>query len=131
MLVDKSHFKELFDAPEDQISFVKSSSRNLQMRYTFGKDSAANHYHATVVKMQLSRHIPELMPVIVDELQAACADSFKDVGTGTNLPLFCFDRRTDWTPLVAYKTYAKIIARISNRIFIGLPLCTEIALLLS
>jgi len=88
VLVDKSHFKELFDAPEDKLSFVKNSSRSLQMRYAFGKEAAVDHYHAIVVKMQLSRHIPELMPVIVDELHAACADSFKDVGTGTNLPSF-------------------------------------------
>ena len=88
MLVDKTHFKELFDAPEDQVSFIKNSSRGLQVKYTFSEEVAVDHYHAIVTKMQLSRHIPELMPVIVDELHAAFADSFKDVGTGTNLPSF-------------------------------------------
>ena len=31
--------------------------------------------------------------------------------------------RTDWTPVVVYERHGKIIARISNRVLIGLPLC--------
>ena len=29
----------------------------------------------------------------------------------------------DWTAIVPYGTYAKVIARISSRVFVGLPLC--------
>ena len=44
-----------------------------------------DHYHAMVVKAQLTRHIPQLMPDIVDETQAAFKDLF-NIGDGVFLP---------------------------------------------
>lgn len=87
MVIDKTHLKELFDAPEQQVSFISNASRSLQIKYTLNKEMEYDHYHAVVTKMQLSRHIPELMPAIVDELVASFTDSFNDIGSGST-PLF-------------------------------------------
>jgi hypothetical protein len=88
VLVDKTHYKELFDAPEEKLSFVSNVSKGLELSYTFNKEIAVDHYHAVVTKVQLTRHIPELMPVIVDELLASFGDIFKDVGTGSRARSF-------------------------------------------
>ena len=84
-MVDKDHLKELCDAPEDKLSLVRSASRSIQMGLMFNNESAVDHYHAVVIKMQLTRHIPELMPSIVDELFVAFADSFQDIGGGNKV----------------------------------------------
>ena len=121
ILVDKSHLKEYFDAPESQISFTQNVAYQLQMKYTFSPSVERNHYHAVVTRIHLTRHIPELMPVIVDELFAAFYDSeFEKVGGG-NVPHGIVN--TEWTPICAYEKSARIVARISNRVFVGLPLC--------
>jgi hypothetical protein len=56
------------------------------VEHTFSKECGVDHYHAIVVKSQLTRHIPELMPAIVDELLSVFADSFGNVGNGNPDP---------------------------------------------
>jgi hypothetical protein len=60
---------------------VKAAGDALELRYTFNKEMVTDHYHAVVTKAQLSRHLPELMPTIMDELEAAFNDEFA-VGDG-------------------------------------------------
>ena len=61
------------------------------------------------------------MPVIVEELFAAFHDSeFEKVGSGNVPPCIV---NLEWTPICAYEKSARIVARISNRVFVGLPLC--------
>jgi hypothetical protein len=88
VLVDKMHFKELFDAPEEQVSFLSNVLRGLQLSHIFSRETAIGHYHAItmVTKTQLSRHIPEMMPAILDELRASFEDTFKDIGSGHLTP---------------------------------------------
>lgn len=70
-------------------------SYNLQFRYTFGPSMESNHYHAFVTRMHLTRHIPELMPAIVDELFAAFRDSeYEKIGSGIHC-YFLVDSRMD------------------------------------
>ena len=88
VVIDKSHYKELLSAPENRLSFTKSSSRGLQLRYTFSSQVEEDNYHTMVVKKDLNRHIPKLMPTIVDELLEAFGDAFRNVGTGTANHLF-------------------------------------------
>lgn len=95
ILVDKTHYKELFDAPEEKLSFVSNASTGLELQHTFNKEIAVDHYHAWVTKVQLTRHIPELMPAIVDELLASFGDIFKDIGAGINPLFFVLMRRLD------------------------------------
>ena len=74
MVVPRQHLKELFSAPEDKLSLSVHSSESLALPYTFQRSVAEDDYHTTVVRTELSRRIPELMPEIVDELEAAIAD---------------------------------------------------------
>lgn len=64
----------MYDAPETELSFVTPVSDTLELAYTFNSHMAVDHYHALVVKAQLSRHIPAMMDDIVDEVGAAFED---------------------------------------------------------
>jgi hypothetical protein len=111
VVVPHKHLKELYSAPEEHLSFTKPVAESLELEYTFKKNIAVNQYHAIVVKTELTRHIPEKMEDIVDELGAAMEDE---------IPI---DSVNDWTPICSFDKTTHIVARVSNRVFIGLPLC--------
>ena len=54
--------------------------------------------------------------VVRDELKAAVDDIF---GTDTE----------NWNSIGLFDAITKVVARINNRVFVGLPLCTVAALL--
>jgi hypothetical protein len=67
----REHLKQLFAAPEEDLSLTHSIGDRMQLRYTFDQSIVLNSYHIPIVRMQLTRHIPEIMPEIVDELGSA------------------------------------------------------------
>ena len=64
----------MFSAPEEHLSFTVPAAQALQLEWTVSKSVAENQWHAVIVKNELSRHIPEMMPAIVDELDEAMKD---------------------------------------------------------
>ena len=122
LVASRSHIKEMFSASEDDLSFAKNIADSLALRYIFQKSVADNQYHAHVIKMELTRHISEMMPDIVDELGAAMDEEIQvnEGSTFTPPPLMY----VDWTSICPYQKTINIVARISNRVFVGLPLCT-------
>jgi hypothetical protein len=122
LVVSRFHLKEMFSASEDDLSFTKNAAEGLELRYTFQKSIAENQYHAHIIRVELTRHISEMMPSIVDELGAAMDDEIL-VSEGTS-DLNSSSNVVDWTPICSYEKAVNIVARISNRVFVGLPLCT-------
>lgn len=82
VIVPRDVLKEIFDAPEDTLSFHGSSREQLQLKHTMGRSLVDNNYHVAVIKAELTRHISVKMPDIVDELNAAFKDELS-VGHGT------------------------------------------------
>lgn len=74
VVVPREYLKELYSAPEDIVSFNAPVVESLAVRYTFQDSVADNQYHVAVVRTDLNRHLPEIMPEILDEVQAAMAD---------------------------------------------------------
>jgi hypothetical protein len=70
-VASREHLKDLFSAPEEDMSMSHPVADFLQFRYTFQESIAVDQYHAHVTRVELTRHIPELMPAIVEELGAA------------------------------------------------------------
>jgi hypothetical protein len=121
LVASRSHLKEMFSASEDDLSFAKDVADSLELRYIFQKSIAENHYHAHITKVELTRHISEMMPGIVDELGAAMDEEIQvNEGSTFSSPLMY----VDWTSICSYQKTINIVARISNRVFVGLPLCT-------
>jgi hypothetical protein len=84
VVVNKESVGELFAAGEDELSFATQVADALEIRHTFAENVHRDHYHAVVVRMQLSRHIPRLMGDIVDELGVAMDEAIH-VGEGNPL----------------------------------------------
>lgn len=80
VVIDRDHFQELFEAPEDQLSFNLALIKGGAFDYGF-HGNVRNAYHADVIRNQLTQSLGGKMPDIVDELNAAFADELESIIT--------------------------------------------------
>ena len=76
-MVDRSHLKELFDAPSSKLGFFEAAIEDIDFRYTF-TGNAYNLYHVPVIRNQLTRGIQAFLPEICEEVRGAFND---DIGS--------------------------------------------------
>jgi hypothetical protein len=79
------------------------------------------------IRDKLSKMLGKFVPEVHDELAATLEDEFHVEGDGD---LFISSVRSgllivisDWKSFVALPTIINTIARVSNRVLVGLPLC--------
>lgn len=119
IVVDRESVKELFEASPSDLNFLEAFLENTDLRPLFKAD-LYNTYHVGVLRNQLTHHIPMWMPDIVDELNAALDDEFGSITHG----MFKFVlAHVDWTPIIVFTKVQRIVTRVTNRAFVGLPLC--------
>ncbi|KAF9535150.1 cytochrome P450 [Crepidotus variabilis] len=104
-----THIEEICKAPENVLSGMIAIEDSLQTRYTLGPHIAENPYHIPVIRTQLTRSLPLLVP----EVHAELIEAFEE-----NIP-----RTTEWIKLKALDSVLKVVSRASNRVFVGVPLC--------
>jgi len=83
----------------------------LQTDYTFGPDLHSDPFHIDIVHTHLTHQLSNIFPELCDEI----VSTFDDIIPPTD----------DWTPVPVAKLMATIVARISNRVFVGAPLCRD------
>lgn len=98
-------------ATEDQLSFRKAVMEQLQVRYTMGWEDHFSDYQIDTVRVTLTRNIGPLFPAVRDEIQTAFTDE---------IPV-----KDDWVKIKVLETMMRIVSRITNRAFVGLPLCRD------
>ncbi|GJJ07760.1 hypothetical protein Clacol_001965 [Clathrus columnatus] len=103
--------EELRKAPDDVLSFKDFVDQTLFIKYLMGRTIVANEYHIGVVRSQLTKNLSVLFDDLREEIQSA----FDDIIPQTD----------DWVSIHAYSKIAEIVARASNRIFVGVPICRE------
>ncbi|GJJ15189.1 hypothetical protein Clacol_009465 [Clathrus columnatus] len=101
--------EELRKAPDDVLSFNVFINEKLFVKDLMGPTLVENEYHIGIIRGQLTKNLSHLFDDLREEVELAMDD---------NIPLTEY-----WTSLHAYSTMVQIIARASNRIFVGLPLC--------
>ncbi|KAI6165104.1 cytochrome P450 [Pisolithus thermaeus] len=101
---------EVRTAPDDQLSAIEGTNDFFKIAFTMGQQVANNPYHFSIIKTQLNRKLATLCPIIEDEISVTLSEMFSSQGDG-------------WKPVVALTAIRKVVARASNRIFVGLPLC--------
>lgn len=74
VVASREHLKQLFAAPEKDLSLAHSIGDRMQIRYTFDESIILNQYHVPIVRTQLTRHMSKMMFEIVDELELALRD---------------------------------------------------------
>ncbi|KAK7007969.1 cytochrome P450 [Favolaschia claudopus] len=107
--------KDIAGAPEHVISFVEGVAENIQTKYTMGRDIAANHYHQQAIRTTLTRNLHTCFPDVRDEIISAF-DEVLQLGS-------------EWKSVTVLPAMMEIVARVSNRLFVGLPLCRNKAYL--
>ncbi|KAI0673746.1 cytochrome P450 [Trametes maxima] len=96
--------------PDEELSFFESTAESLQVKNTVGPEPFVYQYHIGVIKDKLTRNIPAIIPDVIDELSTAVAEH---IPAGDK----------EWLEIDTMNTIRQVIARISSRIFVGLPLC--------
>ena len=112
-------------------------SQTLQSRYIFEPSVLADEYHVDVVKEKLTRSLPTVLPDVIDEVTIAIKDHISTREDGMTREsslaehmLTQIDCTVEWTSVEVLPVMQKIIARVSNRAFVGLPLCEKAPLAL-
>ncbi|KAJ7644773.1 cytochrome P450 [Roridomyces roridus] len=101
---------EVGHAPNDVLSFEEGVEQVCKI--TMGREVMENPYHLNIVRTTLTRNLHRCFPDVRDEI--VCA--FDDV-----LDL----DKSDWKNVMVLPAMMSIVARVSNRLFVGLPLCRE------
>ncbi|KAJ6505843.1 cytochrome P450 [Mycena vitilis] len=108
--------KEVGNAPEHVISFSKGIEETIQAKLTLGRAIVENPYHHHTIRTNLTRNLHACFPDVRDEIVCAFNDVIQPHGS-------------EWTLLPVLPTMMAIVARVSNRLFVGLPLCRDEAYL--
>ncbi|TFK29185.1 cytochrome P450 [Coprinopsis marcescibilis] len=109
----KQMIEEVRKAPEDKLSFKEVGFELIQTDYVFGSKAArVDPYHIEVVRGPMTRGFPSRFADIKDEI----VESFTD-----HMPA----KPDEWTRIAVSDALLPIVARTSNRLFVGLPLCRD------
>ncbi|KAJ6505550.1 cytochrome P450 [Mycena sanguinolenta] len=103
--------KDIAGAPEHVVSFTEGIEE-----FTMGREISANNYHLDVVRTSLTRNLHNCFPDVRDEIICAFDEVLQLQGS-------------EWKSHPVLPTMMAIVARVSNRLFVGLPLCRDKAYL--
>ncbi|KAF8989850.1 cytochrome P450 [Cyathus striatus] len=102
---------ELKTAPDRLFSAGLATDELLQIPYTMGSEITTNPYHVSIVRTRLTRNLANIFPAVRDELLA----SFSEI----------IPEKEGWVKYNASDAFMKIIARVTNRMIVGFPLCRD------
>jgi hypothetical protein len=109
------------------IEIWSTVSQLLQVKYTFGVDAQEYPYHTQVTRNHLSRNLQALFPNVYDEINHSFGTIIpldQDGKLSTfSIRLFLRAFCAGWTKVRIYPEIMKAMCRVSNRLFVGLPLC--------
>ncbi|KAF7367761.1 hypothetical protein MSAN_00840100 [Mycena sanguinolenta] len=108
--------KDIAGAPEHVVSFTEGIEESIQAKFTMGRERAENHYHLDVIRTTLTRNLHNCFPDVRDEIICAFDEVLQLQGS-------------EWKSHPVLPTMMAIVARVSNRLFVGLPLCRDKAYL--
>ncbi|EJF57560.1 cytochrome P450 [Dichomitus squalens LYAD-421 SS1] len=104
---------ELRKRGESELSFYKGIEDVMQTRFTMGPEIMDDPYHNDIIRDKLTHMLPVIVPEAIDELSIALPEY---IPTGT---------ADEWVEVSICRPMLEIVARLSNRSFVGAPLCRE------
>ncbi|KAK7941361.1 uncharacterized protein PG986_013748 [Apiospora aurea] len=103
----------LLAQPDSALSQEDVNRQFLESDYTFPHPSfVKDPVHPEIIRHELTKKLNSFADDVVDEVEQALVDSW---GTDTD----------EWVEVNVYQTLLRIVARLSTRVFVGLPLCRE------
>ncbi|EJD49253.1 cytochrome P450 [Auricularia subglabra TFB-10046 SS5] len=106
--------EELHRAPDEVFSVKETMADLLQADYTLKQWRDNHEFGVGLIRSRLTRSLPHLFPAAMDEMELAFADEITNQLNGN-----------EWTAITPGKSLARVICRMSNRLFVGLPLCRD------
>ncbi|TVY85229.1 Cytochrome P450 monooxygenase ataF [Lachnellula suecica] len=101
---------EVRNLPEEKISFKQHTFEKFLGKYT-GIGSTEHPEAINAIRLDLTRNLGKLLGDLQDEVK------------------FCFNKEIgstpDWKQITVYPTVVQIVAGLSARAFVGLPLCRD------
>ncbi|KAJ7168733.1 cytochrome P450 [Mycena filopes] len=108
--------KALGAAPEHMLSFVDGLEDVLPTRLVVDPVITDNPYHHHTIRTNLTRNLHARFPDVRDEIVCAFNDVLRVHGP-------------EWQTVTVLPMIMAVVARVSNRLFVGLPLCRDEAYL--
>ncbi|CCL98543.1 uncharacterized protein FIBRA_00543 [Fibroporia radiculosa] len=108
--------EELQKLPDDQMSFLGAVEEVVQHKYTIAEEVVSDPFHINIIRGPLTRNLAALLPAIVDEIDASFRELIPTHGN-------------EWVTISAVPLMARIVCRVSNRVFVGMPTCRNSELL--
>lgn len=113
VILPNSQIRWLLEQPDSVLSQERVNRQFLEADHTFlHANLVKDPVHPEIIKYELNKHIGNFTDDIVDEMRACLDECW---GTDTE----------NWHDIKAYDTILDVIARLSTRVFIGLPLCRD------
>ncbi|KAK5127729.1 hypothetical protein LTR08_004229 [Meristemomyces frigidus] len=111
VVVSREDIKWLIDHDDRGVSVSEMHHEQLEGAHVFTDPYLLERpFHEDVIHRSLARKLPQLIPDVQDEVAHAMDDVF---GVDTE----------EWKEICVFEAMMSVIARISNRMFVGLPLC--------
>ncbi|KAJ7133809.1 cytochrome P450 [Mycena filopes] len=107
----KKRLLEIGSAPEHILSFQEGVAEGLQIRFTMGAALTDNPYHVSAIRSSLTRNLARCFPEVRDEI----VHSFSHI----------LGESKEWKLIEVLPTTMQVVARTSNRLFVGRPLCRD------
>ncbi|EJT96541.1 cytochrome P450 [Dacryopinax primogenitus] len=103
-----------FQTQASTTKFLKNGyEKLLELPYTLGPSVANDHWHSSVIRRQMTQNLSAKFPELYDEIRHAFME-------GLSLP-----DSGEWKTVKASEVFTRVICRVSNRLFVGLPLCRD------
>ncbi|KAM5535260.1 hypothetical protein V8D89_011066 [Ganoderma adspersum] len=102
--------EELRKRGDEELSGPEGGQDTIESKYIFEPSVLTDEYHVKVLQDKLTRKLPAVLPDVIDEVMAAVKDHI-------------VTREDEWSSVEVAPVMQNIIARVSSRIFVGLPLC--------
>jgi hypothetical protein len=109
----------------------------MQTDWTVGPEVAANPYHVLAIRGSLTRNLVRCFPQVRDEIVNAFDEVLALKDNGAWIADFHYNttaiiiRNAEWKLVGVVPTTMQVVARTSNRLFVGLPLCAWMTVLSS
>jgi cytochrome P450 len=110
VVVSGKYTEELHRAPDDVLSFHEATRASLKTEYTLGEPIARNPWHTETIRGPLVRNLPNILGGMQEELELAFEDELALEGH-------------EWKEIKFPAVIRRVVSRVSNRVFVGQPLC--------
>ncbi|GJE99514.1 cytochrome P450 [Phanerochaete sordida] len=110
VVTGKDLLDDLHRLPKDTTSFMHAAGDLTGSPYIFGHGMIDDPWHVPIIRDRLTKHLPSAFPAIYDEISTSLRELMPSCAK-------------EWTPVPALKLSRTIVARTSNRVFVGLPVC--------